>query len=307
MYRGTIIILIIFLAFSYANANGVNPTFTVAMNSDFTQTVGIGGWEWQPGSTVTVEIDYEADGTFDYSDSTTADSDGTVSFLSGSQFPVQEGSFVRMSDAVNTKEHYVDFMTLSEINLISDTLMGTAREDTILYVYVLDMSSWVYVGQDQADSDENWVVDLSEIFDILPGSQGYVQTADDDGDHTQIDWIVPSTNIVAIDIKPGSDPNCFNINGHGVIPVAILGSEGFDISQIDKSTLLFSGLEVRVRGNKGPLCSIEYSNEDTYQDLVCHFEDDSSAWSAGDSEATLTGKLIDGTPFEGTDSICVVP
>jgi hypothetical protein len=29
---------------------------------------------------------------------------------------------------------------------------------------------------------------------------------------------------VGIDIKPGSDPNCFNINGHGVIPVAILGS-----------------------------------------------------------------------------------
>ena len=25
---------------------------------------------------------------------------------------------------------------------------------------------------------------------------------------------------VAIDIKPGSDPNCININGHGVIPVA---------------------------------------------------------------------------------------
>ena len=32
---------------------------------------------------------------------------------------------------------------------------------------------------------------------------------------------------VEIDIKPGSDPNCFNNNGHGVIPVAILSSNNF--------------------------------------------------------------------------------
>ena len=41
----------------------------------------------------------------------------------------------------------------------------------------------------------------------------------------------------AIDIKPGSDPNCININGHGVIPVAILGSEDFDVSLVDPDTL----------------------------------------------------------------------
>ena len=112
---------------------------------------------------------------------------------------------------------------------------------------------------------------------------------------------------VDIDVKPGSDPNCFNINGHGVIPVAILGDEGFDVSQVDKTSLSFGGLEVRVRGNKGALCSIEYSNDDTYLDLVCHFEDDVGNWVAGDGEATLTGTLLDGTPIEGTDSICVVP
>ena len=113
--------------------------------------------------------------------------------------------------------------------------------------------------------------------------------------------------LVAIDIKPGSDPNCFNINGHGVIPVAILGDEDFDVTEIDLVSLSFGGLEVRMRGNKGPLCTLDYSNEDAYLDLVCHFEDDSSAWEIGDGEATLTGNLIDDTPFEGTDSICVVP
>jgi hypothetical protein len=114
---------------------------------------------------------------------------------------------------------------------------------------------------------------------------------------------------VTIDIKPGSDPNCFNINGHGVIPVAILGSLDLDVSDIKTDdTLSFSGLAVRVRGKKGPLCSIEYSNGDEFLDLVCHFEDDPSEWLVDSNEkAILTGELVDGTPFEGTDSICIVP
>lgn len=116
-----------------------------------------------------------------------------------------------------------------------------------------------------------------------------------------------STVEVLIDIKPGSDPNCFNINGHGVIPVAILGSGDFDVYDVNLESLSFGGLEVRVRGNKGPLCSIEYLNQDAYPDLVCHFEDNASAWEPGEGEATLTGELMDATSFEGADSICVVP
>ncbi|MCU7800866.1 MAG: hypothetical protein KZQ70_12155 [gamma proteobacterium symbiont of Lucinoma myriamae] len=111
----------------------------------------------------------------------------------------------------------------------------------------------------------------------------------------------------AIDIKPGSDKNCLNINGHGVIPVAILGSGDFDVTEIDLASLSFGGLEVRVRGNKGPLCSLEYSNDDEYLDLVCHFEDDATNWNVGNGDATLTGSLYDGVSFEGTDSICIVP
>ncbi len=55
---------------------------------------------------------------------------------------------------------------------------------------------------------------------------------------------------VDIDIKPGSDPNCFNINGHGVILVAILGSETFDVTLVDPLSLSFGGLNVRVRGKR---------------------------------------------------------
>ena len=119
--------------------------------------------------------------------------------------------------------------------------------------------------------------------------------------------VLDPTVQVEIDIKPGSDPNCFNANGHGVIPVAILSSDTFDVTTIDQSTLLFGGLEVRVRGNKGPLCSLEDTNVDGLLDMVCKFEDNADYWDVGDGDATLTGNLYDGAEFEGTDSICVVP
>ncbi|WP_372379330.1 hypothetical protein ACBZ91_16300 [Vibrio natriegens] len=122
-----------------------------------------------------------------------------------------------------------------------------------------------------------------------------------------VEWACEDRVIqVDIDVKPGSDPNCFNINGNGVVPVAILGSNTFDVTQIDSATLAFAGLEVRVRGKKGPLCHIEESNDDNFLDLVCQFEDDPSMWFSDTlSEASLSGQLYDGSEFQGSDSICV--
>lgn len=126
------------------------------------------------------------------------------------------------------------------------------------------------------------------------------------------DWIrVITAGVldVDIDIKPGSDPNCFNINGHGVIPVAIFGSADLDVLDIDLLSLKFGGLAVRVRGNKGPLCSFEFVDGDGFQDLVCKFEDDDSYWAPGDGTATVSGTTTTepSFAFEGTDAICIVP
>jgi hypothetical protein len=113
---------------------------------------------------------------------------------------------------------------------------------------------------------------------------------------------------VNIDIKPGSDSNCVNNNGHGVIPVAILGSETFDVSNVDNTSLTLDGFAVRMRGNKGPLCNFEDSNGDGVTDLVCLFEDSTpDNWTEGTSTATLVGELMNGMPIVGTDSICIVP
>ena len=49
---------------------------------------------------------------------------------------------------------------------------------------------------------------------------------------------------VTVDIKPGSDGKC-----NAVIPVAILGSDTLDVTQIDPNTLSFAGVNARERGN----------------------------------------------------------
>ena len=108
-------------------------------------------------------------------------------------------------------------------------------------------------------------------------------------------------------MKPGGEPNCLNIDGNGIIPVAILGSADFDVTEIDTSTLDFAGTQVRVRGNGNQQCSIEHLDDDGHPDLTCQFVDDPTAWRPGDAMAAVSGELSDSTPFYGEDSICIRP
>ena len=104
------------------------------------------------------------------------------------------------------------------------------------------------------------------------------------------------------DIKPGSDPNCFNNDGHGVIPVAILGSADFDVAQIDASTVQLDSLGIKAVGKANKfLAHIEDVNGDSFDDLVIQIEDVDGSFDVGDATATVTGEL-----FEGSDSICIV-
>jgi hypothetical protein len=113
---------------------------------------------------------------------------------------------------------------------------------------------------------------------------------------------------VLIDIKPGSYPNCFNNDGHGVIPVAILSSATFDATQIDASTVTLEGLSIGARGRANKLMAhLEDVNGDGLIDLVVQIEDVDGAFTSGNGTATLTGYLFDGSSFQGTDEICVVP
>ena len=130
----------------------------------------------------------------------------------------------------------------------------------------------------------------------------------------------PEVIEVEIDVKPNSDPSCFNSNGSGVIPVAVLGSADFDVKLIDVSTLELDGAPVSgqnnsnnspgphadftYRGSGRPMAAYEDYNHDGYTDLVVKFVDMDN-YDPGDEWATLTGNLLDGTPITGTGDICI--
>jgi len=110
---------------------------------------------------------------------------------------------------------------------------------------------------------------------------------------------------VVIDIKPGSFPSCFNNDGNGIIPVAIFGSDTFDVHQVDVSTVLLEGLSVAMKPNGKYMAAYEDVNADGHLDLVVKFNDEDGIFDPGDEYATLTGNLLDDTPFFGVGDICV--
>jgi hypothetical protein len=138
-----------------------------------------------------------------------------------------------------------------------------------------------------------------------------------------------------LDIKPGSCPNSFNRSSHGVLPVALLGSDEFEVMQIDLGTVHLArtdGVGGSVAPHEGPpgphsvhedvatpfegeTCDCQDAGADGFMDLSMKFKTDDVAGNlllndldAGALvELVVTGSLLDGTPFEATDCIRLVP
>jgi hypothetical protein len=105
---------------------------------------------------------------------------------------------------------------------------------------------------------------------------------------------------VDIDIKPGSYPNSINLRSQGVVPVAVLTTEGFDASTVDPGTVQFA--------DAYPLRWVmEDVDHDGDVDLLFHFRTQELNLDRNSAEATLTGMTFDETPIQGTDTVKIVP
>jgi len=134
---------------------------------------------------------------------------------------------------------------------------------------------------------------------------------------------------VYIDIKPSSCPNPINTKSNGLLPVAILGTYGFDVTTIDPASIRIKldpeteGV-APVRGNyedvatpfEGELCDCHDLNGDGFMDLTLKFkiqEIVEKLGLSGDEEEplklTITGNLkeeFSGTAIEGQDCVWVL-
>jgi hypothetical protein len=145
---------------------------------------------------------------------------------------------------------------------------------------------------------------------------------------------------VTLDIKPRSCPNRLHPKSKGVLPAAILGSVDFDVQDIDVATVLLEGVppeRTRIRDVSSPSggmaqCSCSDERADGFDDLTLRFRTEDiigglgsgngadrgagaakrrgkngpQAVAAGDTRLlTITGRLLDGTPFEGRDCVLI--
>jgi hypothetical protein len=112
---------------------------------------------------------------------------------------------------------------------------------------------------------------------------------------------------VGIDIKPGSDSDPINPFSRGIIPVALLASDTFDVADVDLTTLVF--------GPDGAPPAFDLANpliywlshwdvnRDGKKDLLSTYRTEETGIALGDTEACLTGETLDGVSFEGCDDI----
>jgi hypothetical protein len=247
---------------------------------------------------------------------------------------------------------------LYEMGLVGDTADSTRVQDAVDYIerHWLDPVDIGWLDHRQAmftmmkglESlgiellDLDGVEPLDEWFPIV--AQHLIDTQNADGSWPHDNWgdqilstawalltlekAVPMFDIpVPVDIKPTSCRNPLNVTEKGVLPVAVLGTEGFDVSQIDPASVTLMGVSPLrwamedvatpyepYLGKEGAYdCTTE--GPDGFMDLTFKFKAQEVVAVLGEVAdgdvliIPLTGSLLEefgGTPIVGEDVVVIL-
>jgi hypothetical protein len=104
---------------------------------------------------------------------------------------------------------------------------------------------------------------------------------------------------LSIDIKPGDSRNEINPSGPGVFPVATLGSAGFDVTTIDRSTIRFG---TNGRNTEGPDFYTDLGG-DGFTDIITTVKTSDTGISCSTRFAYITARLYTGELISGSDRV----
>ena len=206
----------------------------------------------------------------------------------------------------------------------------TIKEDYTLVTF------WVYAADMDGDGDIDIISseiawyenDGNENFTTHtltanPHHARSVYAVDIDGDadidiiSDKIAWYENLSSPISIefDIKPQSCPNPIDVNSKGVLPVAILGMDDFDVTTIDPNSVQLQGVapirwSIEDVSTPAPdVCTTE--GADGFDDLTLKFDMQEIVTALGEvvdgdeMVLSLTGELIDGKLIEGADKIII--
>jgi hypothetical protein len=261
--------------------------------------------------------------------------------LTGTDFDPTAGSFASANSTSELADILANFQNPNgswywHSNLASPT---SSDEDTQTTAYaMIALSSVNTFGQynDEISKARNYLLGIQLGSGGFPSYPGGGENIEVEGE-ALCALTVPE--IVKVDIKPKHCPNKLKIKKKGKddddssssdddssggkkrkgdCKVAILGTEDFDVTTIDITTLNINGVvpvkskfkDVTAPAFKIEPCDCEKLPKDTYEDLELKFNSQDIIATLGTvqdgdiRELTLTGNLLDGTAIVGKD--CVV-
>jgi hypothetical protein len=92
------------------------------------------------------------------------------------------------------------------------------------------------------------------------------------------------------------------------LPVAILGSDSFNVNNIVLESIKLNGVRLATKGSDKTartVNTVKDVNGDGYTDLLCYFDNQALALTTADTKVALLLTLNDGSLYEGFDNITV--
>lgn len=180
------------------------------------------------------------------------------------------------SDGIaGTSDDYVDLLSAFQgeyaYSYVFDGQTGYldyALANAYFAQFINDVNTW-HINADEPD-----LIDYDMSFKKSAQDAIYAPDAYRSSDHDPVIISLTFEYDVMVDIKPGSCTNPFNVKGRGVLPVALLGTDLFDVTMVDPATVTLAGVPARHWAFEDVSSSYDcsVSGGDGYLDLVLHFD-----------------------------------